>query len=155
MRRYRVRYSKGGRLRFLVSGGAALNPQTQHDFASLGLPLLQGWGMTEASPVVAVQRWDKRRFRYTNYYEKHSGSVGPAIPGVEVRLVDVPEKGIRVSEGGEGEVLVRGPNVFMGYWDAPEETEAAPDAAERVAAGYRGERGSEGRLDRVHSRQSR
>jgi long-chain acyl-CoA synthetase len=117
----------GGRLRFLVSGGAALNPQTQRDFASLGLPLIQGWGMTEASPVVAVQRFNKRRFQLTNYYEKRTGSVGPAIPGVEVRLVDVPEKGIKVSEGGEGEVLVRGPNVFMGYWQAPEETEAALD----------------------------
>jgi long-chain acyl-CoA synthetase len=117
----------GGRLRFLVSGGAALSPQTQRDFASLGLPLLQGWGMTEASPVVAVQRWHKRRFQLTNYYEKHTGSVGPALPGVEVRLVDVAEKGIRVTEGGEGEVLVRGPNVFMGYWDAPVETEAALD----------------------------
>jgi len=117
----------GGRLRFLVSGGAALNPQTQRDFASLGLAVLQGWGMTEASPVVAVQPFSKSRFRYTNYYEQHTGSVGPALPGVEVRLVDVPEKGIRVTEGGEGEVLVRGPNVFMGYWDAPEETEAALD----------------------------
>jgi long-chain acyl-CoA synthetase len=117
----------GGRLRFLVSGGAALNPQTQRDFASLGLPLIQGWGMTEASPVVAVQRFNKRRFQLTNYYEKRTGSVGLAIPGVEVRLIDVPEKGIKVSEGGEGEVLVRGPNVFMGYWQAPEETEAALD----------------------------
>jgi long-chain acyl-CoA synthetase len=115
----------GGRLRFLISGGAALNPQTARDFASLGLPLLQGWGMTEASPVVAVQRFDRRRFRYMNYYEKHAGSVGPPVPGVEIRLVDVPEKGIRVADGGEGEVLVRGPNVFMGYWHATAETEAA------------------------------
>ena len=75
---------------------------------------------------MAVQRFTRARFRFTNYYEKHTGSVGPALPGVEVRLIDVPEKGIRVTEGGEGEVLVRGPNVFMGYWDAPRSDPEAP-----------------------------
>jgi long-chain acyl-CoA synthetase len=117
-----VHKALGGRLRFLISGGAALNPRTYFDFAALGLPLLQGWGMAEASPVIAVQRWSPRRFRYTNYYEKHAGSVGQALPGVEVRLVDVPEKGISVAESGEGEVLVRGPNVFQGYWQAEDTT---------------------------------
>jgi long-chain acyl-CoA synthetase len=117
----------GGRLKFLISGGAALNPQTVHDFSSLGLLLLQGWGMTEASPVIAVQPYSRRRFLLTNYYEKHAGSVGHAIPGVEVRLVDVPEKGIRVTDGGEGEVQVRGPNVFQGYWQAEDATRAAMD----------------------------
>ncbi len=120
-----VHKALGGKLRFLVCGGAALNPRTVLDFAGLGLPLLQGWGMTEASPVIAVQRFSARRFRYSRYYERHAGSVGAPIPGVEVRLVDVPEKQISVAEGGEGEVVVRGPNVFMGYWQAEAETEAA------------------------------
>ena len=115
----------GGRLKYLVSGGAALNPQTVLDFSSLGLLLLQGWGMTEASPVIAVQRYSRRRFLYSNYYEQHAGSVGPPLPGVEVRLVDVPEKGISVAEGGEGEVQVRGDNVFGGYWQAEETTREA------------------------------
>jgi long-chain acyl-CoA synthetase len=115
----------GGKLRFLVSGGAALNPQTARDFMSLGLPLLQGWGMTEASPVVAVQRFSATRFRFTRYYEDHIGSVGPAVPGVEVRLIDAPEKNIYVAQGGEGEVIVRGENVFKGYWEAPEATAQA------------------------------
>jgi long-chain acyl-CoA synthetase len=83
--------------------------------------------MTEASPVIAVQRFSRQRFRYSNFYEKHAGSVGPAIPGVEVRLVDVPEKGISVAETGEGEVEVRGPNVFVGYWQAEDTTRAAMD----------------------------
>ena len=117
----------GGRLKFLVSGGAAVNPQTVLDFSSLGLLLLQGWGMTEASPVIAVQRYSRRRFLYTNYYEHHAGSVGPPLPGIEVRLVDVPEKGITVAEAGEGEVLVRGANVFQGYWQAEEATREAMD----------------------------
>jgi len=120
-----VHQALGGRLRFLVSGGAALSPRTALAFFSLGLPLLQGWGMSEAAPAVALQRFNKRRFRYTRFYESHVGSVGPALPGVEVRLVDVPEKGISVAEMGEGEVHIRGDNVFMGYWDAPEETAAA------------------------------
>ena len=117
-----VNRALGGRLKFLVSGGAALNPQTVHDFSGLGLLLLQGWGMTEASPVIAVQRYSRRRFLYSNYYERHAGSVGPVLPGVEVRLVDVPDKGITVAEAGEGEVLVRGPNVFQGYWQAEDAT---------------------------------
>ena len=121
----KVHQALGGRLRFLVSGGAALNPQTARDFMSLGLPLLQGWGMTEASPVIALQRFSAARFRFTRYYEGHIGSVGPAVPGVEVRLIDVPEKGIRVGASGEGEVIVRGANIFEGYWDAPEATAEA------------------------------
>jgi long-chain acyl-CoA synthetase len=120
-----VHHALGGRLRFLVSGGAALSPRTAAAFFSLGLPLLQGWGMSEASPAVALQRFDERRFRRTRYYESHLGSVGHALPGVEVRLADVPDKGIYVAESGEGEVLVRGDNVFMGYWDAPQETAEA------------------------------
>ena len=112
----------GGRMRFLMSGGAALNPATTRDFFSLGLPLLQGWGMTEASPVVAVQRFWPWRFRLTRYYERHIGSVGQPIAGVEVRLADVPEKSLSVAQEGEGEVLVRGPGVFQGYWNAEEQT---------------------------------
>jgi len=118
----RVHKALGGRLRFLVSGGAALKPQTALDFFSLGLPLLQGWGMTEASPAIAVQRFSRARFLLTRYYERHAGSVGQPLPGIEVRLADVPEKEIFVAQGGEGEVLVRGENVFAGYWLAEEET---------------------------------
>jgi len=121
----RIHKALGGRLRFLVSGGAALKPQTALDFYSLGLPLLQGWGMTEASPAIAVQRFSPGRFRFTRHYERLAGSVGQAIEGVEVQLVDVPEKDIRVAETGEGEMLARGENVFMGYWQADDATAAA------------------------------
>lgn len=117
----------GGRLKFFVSGGAALNPQTVHDFSGLGLLLLQGWGMTEASPVIAVQRYSRRRFLFSKYYEQHAGSVGPALPGVDVRLVDVPEKDISVALSGEGEVQIRGDSVFQGYWQAEDATAEAMD----------------------------
>jgi long-chain acyl-CoA synthetase len=120
-----IHHALGGKLRFLVSGGAALSPVTQRNFLSLGLCLLQGWGMTEAGPAVAVQPFSARKFKYTRYYENHVGSVGPALPGVEVRLIDVPEKGIRVATGGEGEIIVRGPNVFRGYWQAEGATREA------------------------------
>ncbi len=115
----------GGQLRLVLSGGAALKPETVRNFLQLGLPLLQGWGLSEAAPVVAAQRWNPRKFRFSNYYEEQAGSVGPAVPGVEVKLIDVPEKEIYVHLHGEGELVVRGPNVFAGYWQSPEETSAA------------------------------
>ena len=86
---------------------------------------LQGWGLTEAAPVVSTQRLHARKFRFGNYYEEHVGTVGQPIPGVEVGLIDVPEKEIYVHLHGEGELVVRGPNVFAGYWEGPEETKAA------------------------------
>jgi long-chain acyl-CoA synthetase len=119
----------GGQLRWVLSGGAALKPEVARNFFLLGLPLLQGWGLTEASPVVATQRWLPRKFLFTNYYEEHVGTVGAPLEGVEVRLIDVPEKEIYVHLHGEGELVVRGPNVFAGYWQAPEESAAAKAGA--------------------------
>jgi long-chain acyl-CoA synthetase len=115
----------GGRLRILASGGAALNPDVQRNYLRLGLPLIQGWGMSEASPGVAAQRWNPRKFFFSTYYEEQCGSVGPPLPGVEVGMIDVPEKEIYVNLHGEGELVVRGPNVFAGYWKAEEATNAA------------------------------
>jgi long-chain acyl-CoA synthetase len=115
----------GGNLRFLVSGGAALNPETARNFFSLGIPLIQGWGMSEASPVISIQRFSPWKFRLTPYYERHAGSVGPAIQGVEISQIDVPDKDIYISATGEGELLVRGENVFQGYWQAEDLTGAA------------------------------
>ena len=115
----------GGNLRFLGCGGAALNPETAMSFHLLGLPVIQAWGLTETSPVVCAQRFYPARFRFTNYYERQLGSVGRPLSGVEVDLIDVPEKGIYVKLHGEGELIVRGPNVMQGYWKAEAETKAA------------------------------
>jgi long-chain acyl-CoA synthetase len=115
----------GGQLRFTLSGGAALKPEIARSFFRLGIPLLQGWGLSEASPVVSTQRWFPSKFFFSNFYEDQVGSVGPPIEGVEVKLIDVPEKEIYVHLHGEGELVVRGPNVFAGYWQAPEATAAA------------------------------
>ncbi|MDC8444315.1 MAG: long-chain fatty acid--CoA ligase [Nitrosomonas sp.] len=90
----------GGRLRHAMSGGAALSPEISRVFIGLGLPILQGYGMTESSPVVCVNRHE----------DNLPSSVGLPIPGVEVRL------------GEHNALLIRGSNVMMGYWNNPEAT---------------------------------
>ncbi|MHB8375513.1 MAG: AMP-dependent synthetase/ligase [Dehalococcoidia bacterium] len=114
----------GGRLRFMISGGAALNPQVARDFARVGIPILQGWGLTESAPVLSVQRWNPRKFYMSNYYEEQFGTVGQPLDGVEVGLIDVPEKELYVHLHGEGELVARGENISPGYWHAEEATRA-------------------------------
>ncbi|HYG67088.1 MAG TPA: AMP-binding protein, partial [Anaeromyxobacteraceae bacterium] len=90
----------GGRLRILVSGGAALDPAVLNAFRELGFDLYQGYGLTEAAPVLAVA---------TPEHDAPAGSVGPPLPGVELRIENADASGV-------GEVLARGPNVMLGYW---------------------------------------
>ncbi len=115
----------GGSLRFAVSGAAPLNPQIAHNFAKIGLPIIQGWGLTEASPCLAAVRWNPRKFYLSSYYEDRFGMVGPALEGVEVALIDVPEKELYVHLHGEGELIARGDNITPGYWQGEEATAAA------------------------------
>lgn len=95
----------GGRLRLAISGGAALDPEIARVFISLGLTLLQGYGLTEASPVVAVNTEG----------DNLPATVGRPLPGVEVSL------------GPDDELLVRGPNIMLGYWQNPAATAVAID----------------------------
>jgi long-chain acyl-CoA synthetase len=90
----------GGRLRLLVSGGSALDPKVQEAFRELGFDLYEGYGLTEAAPVLAVSKPGG---------SAAPGSVGPALPGVELRIADPDASGV-------GEVLAKGPNVMTGYW---------------------------------------
>jgi long-chain acyl-CoA synthetase len=115
----------GGRLRFMVSGGAALNPQVALKFAHLGIPIIQGWGLTESSPLLAIQRWSPRKFYMSNYFEEHFGTVGSAVDDVEISLIDVPEKELYVHLHGEGELVARGDNISPGYWKSEEATKAS------------------------------
>jgi len=96
----------GGRLRLAVTGGAPMAPEAARCLIGLGVPLLEGYGLTEAAPIVTGNALQ----------DNAPGSVGRALPGVELRL------------GGDGELLVRGPNVMLGYWNAPAQTREAIDA---------------------------
>src|SRR5690606_26775850 len=107
-----VHEALGGHLRFMVSGGAALPEATQQLFAGLGLHLSEGYGLTEAAPVLTVARARPGA---------PPGQVGEAVPGVEIRI-DKP------NAEGVGEVLARGPNVMLGYADDPESTHKTIDA---------------------------
>jgi long-chain acyl-CoA synthetase len=101
----RVMAGLGGRLRVVVSGGAPLAPPIAERFISFGVNLLQGYGLTETGPVVSVNVTD----------DNIPETVGRPLPGVEVKLAS------------DGELLIRGPNVMLGYWQNSSATESAID----------------------------
>lgn len=109
----------GGSLDFIVSGGAALDPALGARWNNLGVKIIQGYGTTETSPAVSTHNLSGPRF----------DSVGRPLPGVEVRIAD------------DGEILVRGPNVTPGYWEAPQATQTV-----FVDGWYR--TGDQGHIDR-------
>lgn len=100
-----VRAKAGGRLRLIVSGGAACDPDLLRGLNRLGLPAVEGYGLTEAGPVVSLNPQEAPRH----------GTVGVPLPGVEVRLLDPNAEGV-------GELAVRGPNVMAGYYNDPDAT---------------------------------
>ena len=102
----KVRNSLGGRIRVFIVGAAAINPQIADNFDKLGLNSLQGYGLTECSPLVSGN---------TDFY-KRNDSAGLPIPNVEYRIENPNQEGV-------GEIIVKGPNVMLGYYNMPEETE--------------------------------
>lgn len=103
-----IHQGMGGKMRYLISGGSALSEKVQKDLHGLGFTVLEGYGLTESSPVLTVARPGNKLLR---------GSVGKPLPGVEVKI-DSPD------ENGVGEVLARGQNVMLGYYNNEKATEA-------------------------------
>ena len=101
----KVHQALGGNIRYLVSGGAKLDPNIMDDFKVLGIKVLEGYGLTETSPIIAFTRPD----------DVCIGTVGKTIPGVEVKIAD------------DGELLVKGRNVLKEYYNKPEATKEAKD----------------------------
>lgn len=103
-----IHQGMGGKMRYLISGGSALSEKVQKDLHGLGFTVLEGYGLTESSPVLTVARPGNKLLK---------GSVGKPLPGVEVKI-DSPD------ENGVGEVLARGQNVMVGYFNNDEATDA-------------------------------
>jgi long-chain acyl-CoA synthetase len=102
----KIQQGFGGRVRYYIAGGAPLGMDTASWFAGMGIRILEGYGLTETSPVLAINTTAAYRI----------GSVGKPLPNVECSIAE------------DGELLVRGPNVFPGYWHKPGETAEAFDA---------------------------
>ncbi|WP_101294104.1 AMP-dependent synthetase/ligase [Halegenticoccus soli] len=108
-----VREALGGRVDFLISGGGSLSPDLCALYHGMGLPVLEGYGLTETAPVVSVNPPEEPKI----------GTIGPPLFGVDVEIDEsAVDDDVRDGAGRIGELLVKGPNVADGYWNAPGET---------------------------------
>ncbi|MEJ2882012.1 AMP-dependent synthetase/ligase [Pedobacter sp. GR22-6] len=123
----KIKEKTGGRLKFMISGGAALPKNVGEFFGNLGIKILEGFGLTETSPVMAV----------TEYHRQVYGTVGRVIPGIEIGIQDIETREMisiqthhtfqENFECVEGEIIVRGHCVMQGYFNKPAETAEAID----------------------------
>ncbi|WP_134088152.1 long-chain fatty acid--CoA ligase [Olivibacter sp. XZL3] len=124
----KINEKTGGRLKFMISGGGALPQNVGEFFGNIGIKILEGYGLTETSPVVAV----------TEFYRQVYGTVGRVLPGIEIAIQDLETLNIHTIqshesfdptlETAEGEIIIRGHCIMKGYWKKPEETKQVIDS---------------------------
>ncbi|MBO5901202.1 MAG: AMP-binding protein [Alistipes sp.] len=108
----KVREAFGGELQFFVGGGALLDSELQRFFYAIGIPMFQGYGLSEATPVISTNAPTKRNHRF--------GSSGRLVKPLEIKILD--EEGRELKRGVKGEIVIKGENVMAGYWKNPEST---------------------------------
>ena len=106
----KIREGFGGRLKFFVGGGALLDIELQRYFCAIGMPVFQGYGLSEATPVICANSVGHARF----------GSSGRTVKPMDIKICD--EEGNELPDGQTGEIVIRGENVMAGYWKNPEAT---------------------------------
>lgn len=124
----KIKEKTGGNLKFIISGGAALPQNIGEFFGNLGIKILEGYGLTETSPVMAVTEFTRQVY----------GTVGRVLPEITIAIQDADTKRIITQqthesfnpdfESEEGEIILKGNNVMQGYWNKPEDTAAAIDS---------------------------
>ena len=108
----KVREAFGGELQFFIGGGALLDSELQRFFYAIGIPMFQGYGLSEATPVISTNAPSKRNHRF--------GSSGRLVQPLEIKILD--EEGRELPVGQKGEIVIKGENVMAGYWKNPEST---------------------------------
>ncbi|MBQ4500111.1 MAG: AMP-binding protein [Alistipes sp.] len=108
----KVREAFGGELRFFIGGGALLDSELQRFFYAIGIPMFQGYGLSEATPVISTNVPSKRNHRF--------GSSGRLVKPLDIKILD--DEGRELPVGEKGEIVIRGENVMAGYWKNPEST---------------------------------
>lgn len=108
----KVREAFGGELQFFIGGGALLDSELQRFFYAVGIPMFQGYGLSEATPVISTNAPSKRNHRF--------GSSGRLVQPLEIKILD--DEGRELPRGEKGEIVIKGENVMAGYWKNPEST---------------------------------